>query len=104
MPLVGADAGKFDMSGIEPVVGFAVGLTITGGTGRPTVGGVAVGLPKTRVIGLVPTAPVPPKILLRLTLAVAMPNCVPISLEKLRVAETMRASISTCCALRSRWR
>src|SRR6267378_7699859 len=53
---------------------------------------------------LVPTAESPPRKDRPLVVLPAKPNCVPISSAKERDAETTRASISTCCDLRSRLR
>src|ERR1700719_486902 len=93
MPLVGAPTPKFVFRGNEPLlVVVPPEPTITGGAGR---GG------KLRTIGLVPTAPVPENRLRPLLLAAANANWVPISREKVRFAATTRASISTCCDLRS---
>ena len=55
-----------------------------------------------RKIGLGPTVELPPNTLLPLEVANA--SCVPMSRAKERDAETTRASISTCCDLRSRLR
>src|SRR5690348_3676017 len=44
IPLVGAAAGRFDISGICPDLAFELPVpTITGGGGSPGVGGVVVG-------------------------------------------------------------
>src|ERR1700744_1715010 len=96
MPLVGAPTPKFVLSGKAPLVALGPPVpTTTGGAGS---GG------KLRITGLVPTPPVPDQMLRPLLLAAAKANWVPISREKLRFAATTRASISTCCDLRSSWR
>src|SRR5258708_278155 len=53
---------------------------------------------------LVPTAESPPMTDRPFVVLPAKPNCVPISKAKEREAATTRASISTCCDLRSRLR
>src|SRR5712692_5657891 len=53
---------------------------------------------------LVPTVESPPITDRPFVVRPAKPNCVPISKAKDRDAETTRASISTCCDLRSRLR
>src|SRR5246127_5154370 len=93
MPLVGAPTPKFVLSGNEPLVVL--------GPPEPTTTGGAGSGGKLRITGLVPTPPVPDQMLRPLLLAAAKANWVPISREKLRFAATTRASISTCCDLRS---
>ena len=58
---------------------------------------------KVRVTGLVPTAPCATPSDIAATYK-GTANCVPISRAKMRFAATTRASISTCCDLRSSWR
>src|SRR5438445_10485888 len=85
-PLVGAPAARLVFSGR-----LVVPTEVRNG------GGVLVTL-------LVPTDESPPIIDRPLVVCPAKPNCVPISKAKERDAETTRASISTCCDLRSSWR
>src|ERR1700687_1592182 len=82
-PLVGAPAARLVFNGR-----LLVPAVVTKG------GGVVATL-------LVPTAESPLKHDRTFVVCPAKPNCVPISKAKEREAATTRASISTCCDLRS---
>src|SRR5438477_7508146 len=98
MPLVGVPAARFVTNGIATFVAVAL-LPGTGGWPLTSAGDVDTPGMKGRNIGLTPTAELPPKTLLPVDVAKA--SCVPISWAKERDADTTRASISTCCDLRS---
>src|SRR5229473_2469868 len=106
MPLVGVPAPRFVTKGIWTAVAVA-GVVLPGAGGKGGAPFVSAGDVDTpgmngRNIGLTPTAELPPNILLPLEVANA--SCVPMSWAKERDADTTRASISTCCDLRSNWR
>src|ERR1700685_3153937 len=90
LPLVGTLAGQFEINGIAEPLPLPVLLP------GATSGGGGV-----RVIGLGPAAPPTTFWLCCVLAAPAKANCEPISRENDRLAATTRASISTCCDLRS---